>query len=56
MGTGERNGVVMQSDLGIANGVATLDEGGKLTSEQTPEDVMVLTADDIAELEKLMNG
>lgn len=35
----ELNNKVNKSDLGVPNGVATLDENGKVTCEQLPDDI-----------------
>lgn len=40
MAVGDRNGAVMQSDMGVAGGVATLDGSEKLTPAQLPSNVV----------------
>ena len=39
MAKGDKRPVVMQSDRGVANGIATLDENGKLAQMPTPTDI-----------------
>ena len=39
MAKGDKRPVVMQSDRGVANGIATLDENGKLVQMPTPMDI-----------------